>query len=120
LYFLPSQGIQYRLRGVARFFNDQPLPEQWLCKAKASRLADVYHSIVRPQSSVVPDRQTLRQEAAEFERQAIALEKPIDVMSVILAPTYVEQWVGSPADRLHDRRRYQLSNNVWQVETLVP
>jgi pyridoxamine 5'-phosphate oxidase len=76
-----------------------------------------------PQSSVLPDRQTLVEQAEKTERQYEGLEKlPLPGFwgGYLLRPETVEFWQGQP-NRLHDRIRYVLKKNgAWKMERLAP
>lgn len=120
LCFLPSLKVQYRFRGEASFFSDLALQREWQAKPRNSRLADIYHATVRQQSSILPDRHTLLDEIAMLSQDTAIHCKPDSVVNLLLSPTWIEQWVGSPKDRLHHRRVYCWDQVLWRLQTLVP
>jgi pyridoxamine 5'-phosphate oxidase len=94
----------------------------WDQKGHASRLLDVYHARVGPQSSPVASREAFlaaieRLRAAHPEPEAVP--RPPGLRGVHLVPERVEAWRGSP-DRLHDRRLYTRHGASWLETVLVP
>jgi pyridoxamine 5'-phosphate oxidase len=119
--FWPIAMVQYRLRGDAELEQTETVRRDWQAKPKTSRLADLYHQRVRPQSSPLPSRQTLLDEIDQLE-QALESEvkAPSHIARLRLRPTLVEIGQASLSDRLHDRRLYQLQDGAWRETILVP
>ncbi|MFB0825488.1 pyridoxamine 5'-phosphate oxidase family protein [Chromobacterium violaceum] len=119
--FWPTSMVQYRLRGDAELEQTEAVRRDWLAKPRSSRLADLYHQRVRPQSAPLPSRQTLLDELAaldaELENDAAA---PPAVSCLLLKPKLLEICRASPADRLHDRRLHRWENGSWTETILVP
>jgi pyridoxine/pyridoxamine 5'-phosphate oxidase len=62
-------------------------------------------------------------EAAELKRRFPsnqAIEKPPEVVNLVLLPNFLELWIGDAADRMHDRRQYARQGDDWLEEILVP
>ena len=49
-----------------------------------------------------------------------AIEKPAEVVNLVLLPDVLELWIGDATDRMHDRRRYTRKGDDWLEEILVP
>jgi pyridoxine/pyridoxamine 5'-phosphate oxidase len=65
----------------------------------------------------------LLQELAELRRRFPsdrAIEKPDEVVNLVLLPDFLELWIGDATDRMHDRRRYTRQGDGWFEEVLVP
>jgi pyridoxamine 5'-phosphate oxidase len=73
------------------------------------------------QSSVVPSREFLEAEFQAFEQRfgQADIPRPEHWGGYRVVPHSVEFWQGRPS-RLHDRLRYQLKEERWQVERLSP
>lgn len=73
------------------------------------------------QSQIVPCRKVLEDEYDRldklFDKQPIPCPK--NWGGFLIKPSSYEFWQGRP-NRLHDRFRYQLSNNQWIIERLSP
>lgn len=119
--FWPALMVQYRVRGAAELAQTEAVRQDWQSKPRASRLADLYHQRVRPQSSALPSRQTLLSELAELEAAwQDDVAAPPAVSRLLLKPDMLEISQASPSDRLHDRSRHQLRDGVWTETLLVP
>ena len=73
------------------------------------------------QSQVVLGRQQLEQQLAVLQSQLKQnrVPRPEAWIGYRLRPTTFEFWQGRP-DRLHDRFRYQIQGEAWQIERLSP
>lgn len=79
-------------------------------------------AIVSPQSDVIPSRffleENLKSLTSEFENKEIP--RPEHWGGYLVRPQSVEFWQGRP-NRLHDRIRYSLENEIdWKMERLAP
>lgn len=74
-----------------------------------------------PQSQVIADRDELRHRLAETETRFAdqAVVRPSHWGGYVLAPDTIEFWQARRS-RLHDRLRYRLSDELWQIERLAP
>jgi pyridoxamine 5'-phosphate oxidase len=121
LGFWPSLMVQFRLRGTATVVHDQFARSGWEKKSAESQLADLYHATVRSQSSPVPSREDFLAEVAQLRRSLPpSIDPPESVVSLRMVPSIIEIWIGSPQDRLHDRRLYMLDSSGWSEQVLVP
>ena len=114
---------QYRVYGELRPMDPERLRFWWERKVLGSRLLEHYYEAYTPQSEPVASRAAFLEGIAELGRRypdAASVPAPSGVRGVCLWPTEIDVWHGSPADRLHDRRRFTRSGDGWTVETLVP
>jgi pyridoxamine 5'-phosphate oxidase len=121
--FWPNLLGQVRMRGAYRVEDPPELAEGWRERAYAGKILDLYAVHCRPQSSVVASRGVLLEELAELRRRFPSdqeIEKPEQVVNLVLVPDFVELWIGDATDRMHDRRRYTREGDAWREEVLVP
>ena len=48
------------------------------------------------------------------------IEKPEQIVNVVLLPDFLELWIGDAVDRVHDRRRYIREGGRWMESVIVP
>jgi pyridoxamine 5'-phosphate oxidase len=121
--FWPNLLGQVRIRGSYRVEDPPELTRGWRGRAYGGKIADLYQVHCRPQSSVVASREVMLQELAELRRRFPsdqAIEKPAEVVNLMLLPDFLELWIGDATDRIHDRRRYTRQGADWLEEILVP
>jgi len=114
---------QYRVYGELRAMHPDRVRFWWELKGLGSRLLEHYYEAYHPQSAPVPSRAVFLDGIAELGRRwpdAAAVPPPESLRGICLWPTEVDVWHGSPADRLHDRRRFTRGPDGWTAETLVP
>jgi pyridoxamine 5'-phosphate oxidase len=121
--FWPNLLGQVRMRGGYRVEDPPDLARGWRARAYGGKIMDLYGVQRRPQSSVVASREVMLQELAELRRQFPSdrdIEKPAEVVNLVLLPDFLELWIGDATDRMHDRRRYTREGRDWIEEFLVP
>jgi pyridoxamine 5'-phosphate oxidase len=121
--FWPNLLGQVRMRGSYRIEDPPELARGWQARAYGGKIMDLYGVQRRPQSSVVPSREVMLRELAELRRRFPPdreIEKPAEVVNLVLLPDFLELWIGDAADRMHDRRRYTREGRNWIEEFLVP
>ncbi len=121
--FWPKVLGQVRMRGAYRIEDPPELAKGWGARAYGGKIVDLYQVHCRPQSSVVASREVLLRELAELQQRfpaAQAIEKPAEVVNLVLMPNFLELWIGDATDRMHDRRRYTRQGDDWLEEILVP
>ena len=121
--FWPKVLGQVRMRGAYRIEDPPELAKGWGARAYGGKIVDLYQVHCRPQSSVVASREVLLRELAELQQRfpaARAIEKPAEVVNLVLMPNFLELWIGDATDRMHDRRRYTRQGDDWLEEILVP
>lgn len=121
LFLWPKMLRQVRVRGQANWEQDEDLAQAWRSKPQGCRVADLMHAHCLEQSSVISGRNTLLMEQARaFGLLGPDGDVPTTVVTLSLVPDYLEIWIASPEDRLHDRRRYLRRDSSWLLQHLVP
>ena len=123
LLWYPLLQHQYRLRGTVREASPETLRATWQRRPAPHRLADLAYSEAWRPSGRVASLDDFRGEV-----DAVRGRYPGDLphteasnsVAVWLEATLVEVLLGSVADRLHDRRRYQWQHGEWTSHALIP
>ena len=121
--FWPMVLGQVRMRGAYRIEDPPELAQGWRGRAYGGKIADLYQVHCRPQSSVVASRELMLQELAALRQRFPSdqvIQKPAEVVNLVLLPDFLELWIGDATDRMHDRRRYTRRSDGWLEEILVP
>ena len=123
LIYWSSIHRQYRVRGGLAPMPAEHVEKLWDLKSRGSKLLEHYYSAYRPQSRPIPSRATLLVGIRALGRR-FPPRRPVPIpetlAGVMLVPTEIEAWHGSPKDRLHDRRLYRRHGSGWTYQVLVP
>jgi pyridoxamine 5'-phosphate oxidase len=122
LIFWPNLMIQYRIRGSFRIERTKDLEKEWRKKGKPSQLMDIFHSRVKQQSLPLESHAYLLNGLTTLGQQLGIDRLPIpdSVKYLVLLPKFIEQWIGSPSDRLHKRTLFHLKEDGWHSQLLIP
>jgi pyridoxamine 5'-phosphate oxidase len=117
LFFWFQQQRQIRIDGTAEKTREDESDRYFQSRPIRSQIA----AIVSSQSSVIASREILD---SAFEAQldrcnSSEIKRPQHWGGYRVIPETFEFWQGQ-ADRLHDRIRYRLDNEVWVKERLSP
>jgi pyridoxamine 5'-phosphate oxidase len=121
--FWPKVLGQVRVRGRYRVEDPPELAEGWQQRAYGGKIMDLYQVHGRPQSSTIASRELLLQELAALRRRFPSdrsIEKPAEIVNLVLLPDFLELWIGDATDRVHDRRWYTRRGDDWLEEVVVP
>ena len=117
-FFWPTVERQIIIKGIAEK-TDATLSDNYF----ASRPdGSKFGAIVSPQSEVIPNREFLEHNLKQLEKDFEGKEilRPAHWGGFLVRPVEVEFWQGRP-NRLHDRIRYQLTNEYdWKTDRLSP
>jgi pyridoxamine 5'-phosphate oxidase len=117
LYWEP-QNRQVRVEGTVEQVADIESLAYFRTRPRESQIG----AWASPQSRTVASRAELDQRVAEIERRFAGQEDvPLPPFwgGYRVVATVIEFWQGQP-NRLHDRLRYELNNDVWNRERLGP
>ena len=117
-FFWPTVERQIIIKGIAEKTAENISDNYFASRPDGSKLG----AIVSPQSEVIPNREFLEANLKELEKEWEGKEilRPEHWGGFLVRPVEVEFWQGRP-NRLHDRIRYQLTDNYdWKIERLSP
>lgn len=117
-FFWPTVERQIIIKGIAEKTADVISDNYFASRPDGSKLG----AIVSPQSEVIPNREFLENnlKALEKEWEGKEILRPAHWGGFLVRPVEVEFWQGRP-NRLHDRIRYQLTNEYdWKIDRLSP
>jgi pyridoxamine 5'-phosphate oxidase len=117
-FFWSSLERQIIIKGVAEKISENLSDGYFESRPIGSKLG----AIVSNQSEVIPSRavleDSLKQLETDFEGKEIP--RPAFWGGYLVRPVAVEFWQGRP-NRLHDRIRYQLTEDyIWEIDRLSP
>lgn len=108
---------QIRVRGQVEHVSAAESDEYFMSRPRGSRIG----AWASPQSTVIVDRTELEHrvatETARFD--GVEVTRPPHWGGWRLVPDTWEFWQGRPS-RLHDRLRYQRSDDRWSIDRLAP
>jgi pyridoxine/pyridoxamine 5'-phosphate oxidase len=117
--WLPTLNVQYRLRCDTEHMPKDIVHESWALRPDVPKRMDWYYTFHQPQSSKLPDRETLLRQL-----QALTLPDPLVApetsSGMYLVPQIVDRLDLNQADGVHDRRHFELVADVWVESVLVP
>jgi pyridoxamine 5'-phosphate oxidase len=107
---------QVRIEGSVERVSEEASSAYFATRPLGSR----YSATASPQSSVIPDRAWLEEEAASVARRyGENISRPPHWGGYRLQPDAIEFWQGR-SDRLHDRLLYRRRDGGWLRERLAP
>jgi pyridoxamine 5'-phosphate oxidase len=117
--WLPSLNLQYRLRCETEEIPKEIVHESWGLRPDVPKRLDWYYTNHQPQSSKLPDRETLLRQL-----QTLALPDPLvapaTASGLYLTPQSVDRLDLNQADGVHDRRHFERVAEAWVESILVP
>jgi pyridoxamine 5'-phosphate oxidase len=117
VFLWPSLGRQVRVEGTVERTGRDEVERYFATRPRGSQLG----AWASPQSSVIPDRETLDAFVAAAEERFGDADIPAPPFwgGYRVRPDAVEFWQHQD-DRLHDRLRYRRDGDDWTVERLAP
>ncbi|WP_366944806.1 pyridoxamine 5'-phosphate oxidase [Chamaesiphon sp. GL140_3_metabinner_50] len=108
---------QVRIEGKIEFVSESEATSYFHSRPHSSQLG----AWASAQSTIIEDRSILEQKLQQLETEYHDREipKPPHWGGVRVIPHEIEFWQGRPS-RLHDRLRYRLVADKWQIERLAP
>ena len=119
LFYWPELERQIRVAGKVLKISVEESTDYYHKRPRDSQIAA---HISTPQSGVIESRMLLQQRFQALHdrvEQQATLTKPEFWGGYRLKADYYEFWQGRP-NRLHDRLVYEKTENVWQIQRLMP
>lgn len=115
LVYLPSLGLQYRLRCALEAIPQAIVHANWQLRPPMPKRLDWLYA-QHPQGSVVAGRSALE----ALLDSPLPEAAPDSAVGYYLAPGTIDRLHLNQPDGIHDRRRYQRRHGAWQEAVLVP
>lgn len=117
LMYFPSVGVQYRMKTELKRMEGETVQKFWANRPQTSKKLDWLYSS-NPQSSIVESRSALLSQLAKLEEPN---EAPESATGFYFDPILsIERLALRGPDDVHERRKFVLDNDTWQVYELVP
>lgn len=117
LIFDPYNERQIQILGTATRLSHDASTRYFKSRPRDSQLG----AWASNQSTVISDRQSLIDAFDHYQEKFSDsdIERPEDWGGYVITPHHFEFWQGRK-NRLHDRIRFVLENNSWQISRLAP
>ncbi len=118
VFFWKEMERQVRITGNAERLIPEASDEYFDSRPRGSQLG----TWASPQSQVIPGRESLEERLAQFHDQFVdnKISRPPQWGGYAVKPYIIEFWQGR-SNRLHDRIRYNLTENGnWTTDRLAP
>ena len=117
--YWPSVQIQYRLQVATEPVDADFVAESWQLRPDAPKRMDWFYTNQQAQSTDIGSRERLVEEALGLELPE-PLIAPETARGLLLKPYRIERLDLTQDNGIHDRTRYQWSEDRWTGTTLVP
>ncbi|HCG71248.1 MAG TPA: hypothetical protein DE147_12335 [Gammaproteobacteria bacterium] len=114
----PSVQIQYRMQATCQELPAEHIAESWQLRPDVPQRLDWLYQ-QQAQGSVVSDREELLQRLQDAPAPQ-PLVAPEGARGLLLIPDEVERLDLNQDNGVHDRLRYELRGDTWQMHTLIP
>lgn len=116
-FWWPQLARQVRIEGSVEQVSEAESDEYFASRPRGSQLG----AWIATQSVVIPDRNWIEERQQRFEQayEGQEIPRPVHWGGYRVNPEMIEFWQGQPS-RLHDRVRYQLRDDNWEVVRLAP
>lgn len=111
----PTLERQVRMTGTAERTSAEESDAYFASRPAGSQVG----AAASPQSEPVPNRAWLEARFERFASQDSPIERPANWGGYRVTPKMFEFWQGRP-NRLHDRLRYDLTLDGWEIIRLAP
>ncbi|HLF63475.1 MAG TPA: pyridoxamine 5'-phosphate oxidase [Saprospiraceae bacterium] len=117
LFFWSSVHRQVRVEGHV-VFSDPTASDDYFNERPREHQIGAWAS---PQSAAIPDRKAIEDNVLRYERmfEGKPVPRPSFWGGYLVIPQKIEFWQGRES-RLHDRYRFQQTENGWKMERLAP
>lgn len=116
LIFLPSIGVQYRIKSRFEEISESVMERHWQLKPDAAKRMDSIYQVY-PQSSRINNRYEFE---GIFSITIPPREAPRNGIGVFVVPESIERLELRTDPQMHDRKVFVLEDDDWYVHRLVP
>lgn len=116
LIFLPSIGVQYRLKSRFEKISKSVIEHHWQLKPDAAKRMDSIYER-HPQSTVIDDFDAFE---TLFKATAPPRKSTPNGIGVFVVPELIERLELHDDPRMHDRKVFVREDDDWRVYRLVP
>lgn len=116
VFYWREAGRQVSVSGPARPLPDEESEALWTARPASAHPM----SVAAHQSAPLLDEDALRKRARELGGPGLPLPRPDRWLGYLLKPVSIEFWQADPADRLHQRLRYERDGSGWRTDRLQP
>ena len=117
--WLPSLGVQYRLRCKADPVPKNLIDDSWLLRPRMPKQLDWYYATKAAQSSTLDSRTALLTDLSTLD-QAEHQTAPATAQGWYLTPKHVDRLDLNHPSGVHERCAFDLVDGDWQASPLVP
>jgi pyridoxamine 5'-phosphate oxidase len=117
-FFWPELERQVRIEGVSERLPEDSSEQYFQSRPRGSQIG----AWASPQSAVIKNRMVLEERMQALELKfsgATPIQKPKQWGGYKVSPFLIEFWQGR-SNRLHDRIRYLLDGEKWEIRRLAP
>lgn len=122
LLWYPSIQKQYRIHGRIRVLGQESIDKNWPRRPAGSKYLDHAYTTFSAQSTEIASRDALvaHIDDHKMRQPEDELEIPETAAGIQLSPASIEILDLNAQDRIHDRRRYNITDQGWQEIQLMP
>ncbi|MFZ9981130.1 MAG: pyridoxamine 5'-phosphate oxidase [Cyclobacteriaceae bacterium] len=117
-FFWPELERQIRIEGVTERLSEQVAEQYFQSRPRGSQIG----AWASPQSAVIKNRKILEDRMHDLATKfgdTNPIQKPRQWGGYLVRPFLIEFWQGR-SNRLHDRIRYLLAGDKWEIRRLAP
>lgn len=116
LIFLPSIGVQYRIKSRFEQISKSVIERHWQLKPNTAKRMDSLYAR-HPQSTVIDDFDAFE---THFDATVPPRKSPPNGIGVFVVAELVERLELRTEPRMHDRKVFVRKDDIWHVQHLVP
>ncbi len=117
LFFWKELERQVRIEGLVEKISEEESDAYFHSRPRGSQLA----AWSSPQSGIISDRAALERNEAAYEEKfsGVDVPRPGHWGGYLVKPSSIEFWQGR-SSRMHDRLKYIMKEDQWQIVRLAP
>jgi pyridoxamine 5'-phosphate oxidase len=117
--YWPSVQVQYRMQVSSAPLDNKTVHDSWHMRPDMPKRMDWFYEQQRVQSSPIDSREALLEQINTVQLPD-PLHAPDNARGLLIQPFEIERLDLTQPEGVHDRTRFLLAKDEWQVLTLVP